>query len=76
MLYLFAILLPPLAVLLCGKPFQAVINLGLTLLFWIPGVIHAMLVVSSHHADQRNQRVINEMRRQGQYQRQQQHRPR
>jgi uncharacterized membrane protein YqaE (UPF0057 family) len=64
-LYLLAILLPPMAVLLCGKPFQAILNLVLTLLGWIPGVIHACLVVSSHHADQRNQRVIDEMRRQG-----------
>ena len=65
MLYLLAILLPPLAVLLCGKPFQAIINIVLTLFLWIPGIIHAMLVVSSHHADKRNQRVIDEMRRQG-----------
>lgn len=72
MLYLLAIFLPPLAVLLCGKPFQAILSIGLTLLFWIPGVLHAMLVVSSHHADKRNQRIVDEMRRQGQYQRQQQ----
>ncbi|MFZ4779617.1 MAG: YqaE/Pmp3 family membrane protein, partial [Terrimicrobiaceae bacterium] len=31
MRYLLAIILPPLAVLLCGKPFQAVLNLILTL---------------------------------------------
>ena len=63
MLYLIAILLPPLAVLFCGKPFQALLNLVLTLLGWIPGVIHACLVVSSHHADQRNQRLLDAMRR-------------
>ncbi len=27
MLYLVAIVIPPLAVLLCGKPFQAILNL-------------------------------------------------
>lgn len=71
MLYLLAILLPPVAVLLCGKPFQAVLNCVLCVVtFWIGAVIHAMLVVSSHHADKRNQRVINEMRRQGQQQQQ------
>ena len=37
--------LPPVAVLFCGKPFQAVINFILTLIFWVPGVIHAILVV-------------------------------
>lgn len=61
MLYLLAILLPPLAVLLCGKPFQSLLSIGLTLMFWIPGVIHAMLVVSSHHADQRSERMVREM---------------
>ena len=30
MLYLLAIVLPPVAVLLCGKPFQAILNLLLT----------------------------------------------
>jgi uncharacterized membrane protein YqaE (UPF0057 family) len=65
MLYLLAILLPPLAVLFCGKPVQALLNLMLTLLGWIPGVIHACLVVSSHHADQRNQRLLDAMRRHG-----------
>lgn len=57
MRYLIAILLPPLAVLLCGKPIQFVLNLVLTLLCWFPGVIHAILVVSSHLADNRTNRV-------------------
>lgn len=58
MLYLIAILLPPLAVLLCGKPFQAVLNFFLTLLLWFPGAIHACLVVSSYHADKRTDRLV------------------
>ncbi|MGH2588163.1 MAG: YqaE/Pmp3 family membrane protein [Dehalococcoidia bacterium] len=62
MLYLVAILLPPLAVLLAGKPFQALINLPLTLLFWIPGMIHALFVVNNFYADQRTDRVIRSMR--------------
>jgi len=65
-LYLLAILLPPLAVLLCGKPFQALLNCLLTLMLWVPGIIHAILVVNGHHADKRNDKLINEMRRQGQ----------
>lgn len=32
MLYLVAIIIPPLAVLMCGKPFQAVFNLILLVL--------------------------------------------
>ena len=38
-MYLLAILLPPVAVLLCGKPIQAVLNFFLTLCFWVPGAI-------------------------------------
>jgi uncharacterized membrane protein YqaE (UPF0057 family) len=53
MLYLLAILLPPAAVLFVGKPFQALLNLILTLIFYIPGVIHAVLVVKDAKADKR-----------------------
>ena len=56
MRYLLAILLPPVAVLLCGKPILAALNLALTLLFWIPGIIHALFVVSAHQADVRADR--------------------
>jgi uncharacterized membrane protein YqaE (UPF0057 family) len=56
MMYLLAIILPPVAVLLSGKPFQAIINFFLTLLFWVPGVIHAILVVNERKADKRAER--------------------
>ena len=61
MLYLLAILIPPLAVLLCGKPLQALFNLVLTLLLWIPGMLHALFVVHGHYADKRNERAIKAM---------------
>lgn len=64
MLYLIAILLPPIAVLLCGKPMQALLNLLLTLFLWIPGMIHAILVVNSTQADRRNQQVIEAIHQQ------------
>ena len=53
-----AILLPPLAVLLCGKPIQALINIPLTLLFWLPGMVHAIIVVNNHNADKRQKSLI------------------
>ncbi len=56
--YVLAILLPPVAVLLKGKPGQAVLNLILTLCFWVPGVIHALVVVNNAHADKRNKQLI------------------
>ena len=63
MLYLVAILVPPLAVLLAGKPFQAIFNLLMTLLLYVPGLIHALLVVNNHYADRRTARVVTEMRK-------------
>lgn len=64
-MYLLAILLPPLAVLLCGKPFQFILNLILTLFFWFPGAIHACFVVSTKKADERNQRLISAIQSSG-----------
>jgi uncharacterized membrane protein YqaE (UPF0057 family) len=51
-------LLPPLAVFLCGKPVQGIISIFLTLMFWIPGVIHALFVVHSHLEDKRTDRIV------------------
>ncbi len=62
MRYLLAIILPPVAVLICGKPIQALLNLVLTVLFWIPGMIHALFVVNGYYADQRTDRVIEALR--------------
>ncbi|KWW20539.1 MULTISPECIES: YqaE/Pmp3 family membrane protein [Peribacillus] len=56
MLYIIAILFPPLAVLLAGKPISALINLILTLFFYIPGLIHALFVVHDKKADKRLKR--------------------
>ena len=58
MRYLIAILLTPLAVFLCGKPLLTILNVILTLAFWIPGAVHALFVVHSHLADKRANEVI------------------
>ena len=58
MLYLVAVILPPVAVLLAGKPFQALLSIPLTLLFYVPGIVHALFVVHNHYADQRTDRLI------------------
>ncbi len=65
MYYLIAILLPPLAVLLAGKPLQAIINIALTLLLWVPGMIHALFVVHNFYADKRQERLVEAVRRSG-----------
>jgi hypothetical protein len=68
MLYLIAVLIPPLAILTCGKPFQAFLNgilwiIGIVLSIFVAGVplwigciIHALGVVHNHYADQRARR--------------------
>ncbi|MCZ6596154.1 MAG: YqaE/Pmp3 family membrane protein [Planctomycetota bacterium] len=58
MRFFLAIVLPPVAVLFCGKPIQALLNLLLTLCLWVPGVVHACLVVNAHLADNRARRII------------------
>jgi uncharacterized membrane protein YqaE (UPF0057 family) len=46
LLVIIAVLLPPLAVgLKTGIGFQFVLNVILTLLAWLPGVVHALWVV-------------------------------
>lgn len=60
-MYFVAILLPPLAVLMAGKPMQALLNCLLTLFFWIPGVIHAFMVVNEYKADKRQDRMLKGM---------------
>ena len=58
MRYLLAILLPPVAVFVCGKPFQGIINIFLTLAFYLPGAVHAIFVVHSYLADKRNDEIV------------------
>lgn len=62
MMYLLAVVLPPVAVLFSGKPIQAFLNLILTLLFWFPGAIHAILVVKDAKDDKRLKKYIRETR--------------
>ena len=60
-MYLLAILLPPVAVLICGKPLQALINLILCLLLYIPGMVHAIMVVNEYKADRRAEKIGREL---------------
>ncbi|WP_147804410.1 YqaE/Pmp3 family membrane protein [Alkalicoccus halolimnae] len=60
MMWLLAVLLPPVAVLLAGKPIQALINLVLTLMFYVPGMIHAILVVKEMKDDARMEKYIRQ----------------
>ena len=75
MLYLVAIIVPPLAVLISGKPFQAIFNLillilgllifvgtlglanGLTFVFWISCIVHAMFTVHGRNQAVRDRKL-------------------
>lgn len=76
MLYLLAIFLPPIAIFLCGKPFQAIFNfimcalfivisilsLGLVTPTWLIPVIHAWIVIRGHSHDKRTNKIIEALK--------------
>ena len=51
--FFFCVVCPPIAVLMTGRLGSFLLSLVLTLLLWIPGVIHACLVVIDYHEEQR-----------------------
>jgi uncharacterized membrane protein YqaE (UPF0057 family) len=63
MRYLLALLCPPLAILLCGRPFLALFSIIL-LLGYFPAALLAMLVVSSTLADRRSRDQVAAIREQ------------
>jgi len=58
MRYFLCIILPPLAVLTTGKIGAFILSIILTLLVWIPGVIHAILVTNKYYADKRHKELL------------------
>ena len=51
---LMAFLCPPIAVLMCGKWFQGlIISPLLTMCLWVPGIIHAIIVVNAFGKEDR-----------------------
>ncbi|MFC3900218.1 YqaE/Pmp3 family membrane protein [Aliicoccus persicus] len=50
---------PPIAVLFSGKPFQALLNVFLTKIVWLPGAIHAILVVKERKDDKRMEKYFD-----------------
>ena len=73
MIYLLAIICPPLALLLKGKIFQAIFNgifwlisiamfvisFGALSLLWIVAVIWAIIVVKGANDDERTQQIVD-----------------
>ncbi len=53
-----AILFPPLAVLFTGRFGSLILNIILTLMFWIPGAIHAVVVVLDVKNEKRHKELL------------------
>src|SRR5207237_10708257 len=59
--YFFCVVLPPLAVLMTGRIASFFLSILLTLLGWIPGVIHSALVVNDYSEEQRVRAIAHEI---------------
>jgi uncharacterized membrane protein YqaE (UPF0057 family) len=71
--YFLALILPPLAILLAGKPFQSIFNLILFVvgvisfllfgfLLWGLCIIHAFFVVHGRKQDKRTKEIISALK--------------
>lgn len=56
--YFFCVALPPVAILLTGRMGSFLLSLLLTLFGWIPGVVHAVLVVNDYEAERRSKTLL------------------
>jgi uncharacterized membrane protein YqaE (UPF0057 family) len=63
MRYFLCFLCPPIAILTTGKIGSFILNIILTLFLWIPGIIHAILVVSKYYDDRRHRQLVWATRR-------------
>ena len=55
---ILAIICPPLAVLVSGTRTQVVLNTCLTLLLFVPGIIHALSIVDQYNVERRYENVM------------------
>jgi uncharacterized membrane protein YqaE (UPF0057 family) len=63
MRYFLCFLFPPAAVLTTGRIGSLILNIILTLFFWIPGIIHSILIVNDFYEARRHRRLVRVMRR-------------
>jgi uncharacterized membrane protein YqaE (UPF0057 family) len=63
MRYFLCFLFPPLAVLTTGKPGAFILSIILTICLWIPGIIHAVLVINDYYAARRHRQLIRAVKR-------------
>ncbi len=63
MRYFLCFLCPPIAILTTGRIGAFILNIFLTLFFWIPGIIHAILVTNDFYEERRYRRLIRVTKR-------------
>lgn len=61
-MYFWAFFFPPVAVLMAGKPFQAILCFFLLFLIWFPGVFYAVMIVNEYKNSQNTTRIVNAIR--------------
>lgn len=59
MRYFLCIIFPPLAVLTTGKMGAFLLSVILTICLWIPGIIHAILVVNNYYSERRHRELLS-----------------
>ena len=60
--HLLAVLCPPLAVRAAGRPDQLPLSVLLTLLLWLPGVVHALWTISVQQSNARANHLVASLR--------------
>ncbi|HEY0568434.1 MAG TPA: hypothetical protein VGD13_09985 [Xanthobacteraceae bacterium] len=75
MIYILAVLLPPLALLLNGQPFSAVLNMIMIVpcillgflfpLLWLAPSAHAVIAISMKREKRRHEEIVDTIRRYG-----------
>lgn len=63
MRYFLCFLCPPIAILTTGKLGSMLLNIILTIFLWVPGIIHAILVVNKYYEDKRHRQLMAMARR-------------
>ncbi|WP_183580166.1 YqaE/Pmp3 family membrane protein [Mucilaginibacter sp. X5P1] len=62
MRYFLCFICPPAAVLTTGRIGSFILSIILTIFFWIPGIIYAILVTNDFYSARRNRRVVRAIR--------------
>jgi uncharacterized membrane protein YqaE (UPF0057 family) len=63
MRYFLCFIFPPAAVLTTGRIGAFILSIILTICFWVPGIIHAVLVTNDYYEAKRYRRLVRAVKR-------------